>query len=202
MKRLTALFCAAAMTLTMGVTAMALPSVSSTGAEKVTVSAEAAALIPEGKELAVKTADPKNYEVETVAKAVEALNNIKEGETVSTAAVMRVLGFTDLTKITTADNKTVDLTGFEPITKFADLMLTDGTSVEFDANGETVSIEATISAEVLKDVQDLANILLMQMDPKTGEVYFIEVTEENFNGETGELTVKFPCLGPFTILEK
>ena len=202
MKKLPAFFCAAAMTLTMGMTAMALPSVSTTATEKVTVSAETAKVIPEGKELSVKTADPKNYEVPAVAKAVEALNNLKEGETVSTETVMKALGFEDLTKITTADNKTVDLTGFEPVTKFADLMLTDGNSVEFDANGEAISVEATISVEALKEVEDLANILIMQMDPKTGDVYFIEVTEEDFNGETGELTVKFPCLGPFTILEK
>ena len=43
--------------------------------------------------------------------------------------------------------------------------------------------------------------MLMQMDPTTGEVYFIEIDAENFNAQTGEITVTFPCMGPFTVLE-
>ena len=35
----------------------------------------------------------------------------------------------------------------------------------------------------------------MQMDPTTGEVYFIEIDAENFNAQTGEITVTFPVHG-------
>ena len=42
----------------------------------------------------------------------------------------------------------------------------------------------------------------MQINPETGEVYFIEIDEESYNPETGEITVEFPCLGLFTVMGK
>lgn len=207
MKKWTALFCAAAMTLTMGMTAMALPSIPGAGVEEVVVSEETAKLIPEEKKLVVETADPEKYNKEAVSekviKAVALLNDSKQEEPVTMKAVLEALEIVDITKVPVKDSEEpADLTGYEPITKFTDLKITDGTSVEFDVNGEVISAEVTFTVEALKDVEDLEKILIMQIDPETGEVYFIEVSEEDFDAETGELTVKFPCLGPFTILEK
>ena len=64
-----------------------------------------------------------------------------------------------------------------------------------------VSVKVTLTLEALKEA-DVENLLIMQIDPKTGEVFFIEIAAEDFDPVTGEITVAFPCLGPFTVLEK
>ena len=107
----------------------------------------------------------------------------------------------DVSAAKTESGKEIDLTKYEPITKFADLVATDGTSVEYDINGEVISVEATITLDAVKDAE-AENLMIMQLNPKTGDVHFIEFEEDKFDAETGEVTVTFPCMGPFTVLEK
>lgn len=199
MRKLTALLVAGAMTLGMTMTAFANPSIATVATEQVTVSAETAALIPAGKKIAVKAADPTKYESQEVADAVTKLND--DATKITMSEILGILKVDTTAEIKTENGTVIDPTVYEPITKFADLMLTDGASAEFDANGEVISVKVTLTMEVLKDA-DVENLLIMQINPKTGEVYFIEIAAGDFNAETGEITVAFPCLGPFTVLEK
>lgn len=98
-------------------------------------------------------------------------------------------------------DKEINPLDYDFITKFADLVLTDGTNVKYDNDGNVVSAKVTFKAEAAKGAK-AENLLIMQIDPKNGKVYFIEILPEDFDPETGEITVTFPCLGPFTILEK
>ena len=41
--------------------------------------------------------------------------------------------------------------------------------------------------------------MLFQIDPATGEYYFIEIDE--YDPVTGAITAEFPVLGPFLVLE-
>lgn len=107
----------------------------------------------------------------------------------------------DLTQeITTAGGTVIDPTAYEPITQFVDLAISDGAEVAYDVDGNVLSVEATITLEAVIGA-NAEDLMLMQMDPTTGEVYFIEIDAENFNAQTGEITVTFPCMGPFTVLE-
>lgn len=199
MKRLTALLCTAALTLGLAVSASANPSISTVSTEKVVVSAETAAVLPAGKTLEVREADTDKYESAEAAEVVTKLND--EKQTITVKEMLEILKVDTTQEIKTESGTVIDPTEYEPITKFADLVLTDGTTVEYDINGEVMAVEVTITLEAVKEA-DVENLLIMQIDPKTGEVYFIEIDEENFNPETGEITVTFPCLGPFTVLEK
>lgn len=199
MKKLTALLCTAAMTLGMATSAFANPSISTVATENVTVSAETAAIIPEGKTLEVREADPAGYANSAVAEAVTKLNDA--AQTVTVADILTLLNVDTTAEIKSVSGTVIDPTVYEPLTKFADLVITDGVSVEYDINGEVAAVKLTITLEAVKDAV-AENLLIMQMDPTTGEVYFIEIDEEDFNPETGEITVTFPCLGPFTVLEK
>lgn len=198
MRKLTALLCTAAMTFGMVASAFANPSVSTVAPESVTVSAASAALIPAGMSLTVQEADPTNYTNTQVADVVTRLNDSQQ--TITMSEMLDILQV-DLTQDVTTQNGTViDPTAYNPIAQFVDLVISDGATVAYDVDGNVLSVEATITLEAAigANVEDL---LLMQLDPTTGDVYFIEIDAENFNAETGEITVTFPCLGPFTVLE-
>lgn len=198
MRKLTAVLCAVVLTFGMAATVFANPSISTIGTEKVTVSAETAAKLGEGMSIAVKEAAPENYENAAVAEAVKKLNdNATKITMTEILAILKV----DAGTAKTESGKAIDLTKYEPITKFADLVVTDGASVEYDVNGEVISVEATITLDAVKGAK-AEELLIMQLNPKTGDTYFIEFEEDKFDAETGEVTVTFPCLGPFTVLEK
>ena len=87
-------------------------------------------------------------------------------------------------------------TDYESITPFVDLVLTDGTNVEYTTEG---TIKATVKVEPAKNLK-AEDLVLMQVDPATGVIYFIEIDE--YDPETGAITAEFPVLGPFMVLEK
>ena len=202
MRKFASLVCATVMTLSMACTAFANPSISSTGIEEqtATVDAATAAKIPAGMSLVVNEAKPENYSNKDVAEAVTKLNDASS--TISVKEILEILKV-DLTKeMKTTSGTVIDPTEYEPITKFSDLALSDGAELKYDVDGNVLEVKATIKVEALKDIKDIKNVVLMQIDPTSGEVYLIEIDEDDYDAETGEITVTFPCLGPFTVLEK
>ncbi len=200
MRKLAALLVAGVMTLGMTMTAFANPSISTVATEQVKVSAETAALIPAGKEVVVKEAAPENYESKEVAEVVTKLND--DATKITMEEILTILKVDTSAGVTTTKGTVIeDLTAYAPITKFSDLAVTDGTDVEYDVNGEVISVEVTLTLEALKEAV-AEDLLVMQADPKTSEVSLIEIDEEGFDPATGEATIEFPGFGPFTILEK
>ena len=202
MRKFASLVCATVMTLSMACIAFANPSISSTGIEEqtATVDAATAAKIPAGMSLVVNEAKPENYSNKDVAEAVTKLNDASS--TISVKEILEILKV-DLTKeMKTTSGTVIDPTEYEPITKFSDLALSDGVELKYDVDGNVLEVKATIKVEALKDIKDIKNVVLMQIDPTSGEVYLIEIDEDDYDAETGEITVTFPCLGPFTVLEK
>lgn len=206
MKKFTAMFCAAALSVSMAMTAVAAPSIGQLIPEAPeVVSGE----IPTGYYLAVQNVDTTKYEVKTVADIVEKFNLDDTDPAyvpVSVADILEALkdyqpkaeGQDESQPVeykTTSDNPIVP-TDYESITPFVDLVLTDGTDVEYTNDGK---IKATVKVEVAKDLQ-AEDLVLMQIDPATGEIYFIEIDE--YDPETGAITAEFPVLGPFMVLEK
>ena len=202
MRKFASIVFATVMTLSMACIAFANPSISSTGIEEqtATVDAATAAKIPAGMSLIVNEAKPENYSNKDVAEAVTKLNDASS--TISVKEILEILKV-DLTKeMKTTSGTVIDPTEYEPITKFSDLALSDGVELKYDVDGNVLEVKATIKVEALKDIKDIKNVVLMQIDPTSGEVYLIEIDEDDYDAETGEITVTFPCLGPFTVLEK
>lgn len=206
MKKFTAMICAAAMSVSMAMTAVAAPSIGQLIPEAPeVVSGE----IPTGYHLAVQNVDTTKYEVKAVADIVEKFNlddTYPAYVPVSVADILEALkdyqpkaeGQYESQPIeykTTKDNPIVP-TDYESITPFVDLVLTDDTNVVYTTEG---TIKATVKVEVAKDLK-AEDLVLMQVDPTTGEIYFIEIDE--YDPVTGAITAEFPVLGPFMVLEK
>lgn len=191
MKKFVALICAAAMTLGMVSTAMAAPSIGELIPEAPKV---VSGNIPEGYTLEVKNVDTASYENKTVADIVTKFND--ETSVTSVKEVLETLNVDLTQEIKTESGTVIKPEEYEPVMPFADLVLSDGTKTEYTVDGK---IKATVKAEIAKDL-DKDSIIIMQIDPKTGKVYFIEI--EEYDPETGEITAEFPCMGPFTIMQK
>ncbi|MDO5423996.1 MAG: hypothetical protein Q4F41_09745 [Eubacteriales bacterium] len=191
MKRFTTVLCAAALTLGMGMSAVAAPSIGSLIPEKpVIVSGE----LPEGYTLAVQDADTESYENKDVADIVAKFND--DETEVSVKDVLDALKIDLTAEIKTESGTVIDPTEYDAVTPFVDLVITDGAKVEYTLDDK---VKATLSVEVAKELEQ-DDLLIMQIDQKDGDVYFIELDE--YVPETGEITAEFPCLGPFAVLEK
>jgi hypothetical protein len=116
-----------------------------------------------------------------------------------------------------AEAHLIDPLEYEPLTKFADLAIIgsgDDAVAEYRIgdDGETiVTVTAKIQVKDFEAIQgltteDLTGLLIMQVDPVTGEQYFIEISEDDIeldeDGNIVGLTIKFPCLGAFCFMEK
>lgn len=199
MKKLTGVICAAAVTLGMMTSVFANPSISTVSYDPESVTAEAQDSIPDGMKVEVQEPDTTRYGNKETAEVVDSLNS--EDKKITMEEAMDKLNV-DPAKVKTENtDKEINPLDYDFITKFADLVLTDGTNVKYDNDGNAVSAKVTFKAEAAKGAK-AENLLIMQIDPKNGKVYFIEILPEDFDPETGEITVTFPCLGPFTILEK
>lgn len=198
MKKLVALLCTAAMVLSTAAVAFANPSISTIAPESVKVSAATQAALPAGATL--KVAEPKTdaYKTPEVKTVVDKLNSSTEVTTVKEMLETLKVDTTKEIK-TTGDTVVEDIEAYAPISKFMDLVMELSDGSETYELGEKV--ELTITVEAVKGA-DPKNLLIMQVDPETGDVYFIEIDEDDFDPETGEITAEFPCLGPITILEK
>ena len=195
MKRKVVLGMIAAMVMSMAVPVYALPSVSQIVPEAPKVLSEN--VLAEGETLKAVNADTSKYTNEAAKEAVDTIND--DNRTASLTDVVEKLlpEGTDLTKVLTTDNNEVDLTQYDFATIAVDLVLelNDGV-ISYDSKGN-IKAEVTIEAAKDKKKEDL---LIMQIDPKTGETYFIEI--EDLDPVTGKITATFPVLGPIVLLEK
>lgn len=200
MKKLTAMICAAVMTFSLSVGAIAAPSIGELIPEAPIVAAGQEEYVPEGYKLVVTNVETQNYTSEKVKDAVEAFN--AEESTVTIQDTMKALGV-DVTKENkTTDETVVDLTEYKALMpKFADLALEKDNELSYKleqlAKGE--KIEVSFKLELAKELNK-DDLLIMQIDPETEEVYFIEI--KDFDPKTGEITADFPCLGPIIVLTK
>ncbi len=213
MMKLAAVLCAIALMLTMAVPALANKSISDLSEDVIDVKTETE--IPEGVSIQVLPVDVDRYDNAIVKEAV---TNVNSEETVSTVEEVVNALAEKLPKGTTiseegvvtiqaeegGEDTVIDLKEFDFITAFADLALVDGSEVTFDDNGAVVEATVKLAVDALKEVapEDLNDYLIMLINPTTGEVCFIKLDPETFNSETGEITVEFPFLGTFALIQK
>ena len=147
-----------------------------------------------GQTLAVKNVDTSAYKNPTVAEAVKKAN---DDNTITTVKeILTYLGVdTKTEEIKTTSGTIINPSLYEMVTPFIDLVIEENGKTIYETTGE---ITAAITVEAVKDMNK-KDILLMQIDPTTGEAYFI--APEEFNSATGEITATFPTLGPVAVLK-
>lgn len=212
MRKLVALLCVAALALIMAVPALANPSIGEIAMESEAF--ETDGTVEEGWFIEVKEADTEAYETEEVKDVVAAVNDPEQTATVE-EVVENLKGYlpenVELSddgvitiKAEDGEEKTIDLKEYDFVTKFADIVLTDGTEVLFSEEGNIQNVRAGLVIDALKgeDPANLANYLILLINPDNGEVHFIELDPETFDPETGKIVVDFPCLGTFALIQK
>lgn len=181
----------AVMTVTASVTAYAAPSISQIIPEAPKV---VEGNLDAGEQLVVQNANTEAYKDKTVAAVV---NKVNDENTKTTAKeILTELKVDTKQEIQTETKKKVNPTLYEPLTPFVDLVIKKEDQVKYESTGE---IKATVTIEAAKDMKK-KDVLLMQIDPNTGKVYFVEV--EKLDKKTGEVTATFPTLGPVTLMQK
>jgi len=212
MRKMAAILFAIALMLTMAVPALANESISDLEIAVTNVELEQS-LSDDTLRVEVQEANTDNYtnnDVKTVVAAVNSttLSTTVEGvaqkmkdylpadTTLSSDGILTVLAQDG------GEDTVLDLKEFDFVTNFKDLVLTDGSKVAFDDNGRVVSAKMTMIIDALKGETDLSNYRIMLINPDTGASYFIELDPASFNSETGEITVDFPCLGAFSLIQK
>ncbi len=191
MKKVIVSILLAVLTIGTAAAAAAAPSISQIIPESPTV---ISGNLGAGEELVVQNADTSAYTNQTVVKVVEKVNDENTKTTIK--EVLQDLNVNTKTTVRTESNKTVNPTLYETVTPFVDLVIKAADQIKYESTG---SIKATITIEPAKDMKR-QDALLMQIDPTTGKVYFVEI--EKLNRSTGEVTATFPTLGPVALCEK
>lgn len=181
----------AAMAIGVAVPTMAAPSIGQ-------IVAEAPVLIngnlTEGQQLIVQDVDTSAYENPVIAQVVTDVND--DNTVTSMADILESLGIDSNSENRTTDGKRINPSLYEFLTPFVDLVIQDGDVISYESNGQ---ITATVTFEAAKGLKK-SDLLIMQLDPSTGEVYYITV--DSLNPETGEVTATFETLGPIALLVK
>lgn len=144
--------------------------------------------------LVVTNVNTSAYKNTTVAEVVKKANDDNTITTVKEVlAELKVDTKTEEIKTTTGT--TVNPTLYEQITPFVDLAIKENDKITYETTG---AIQATITVEAAKEMKK-KDVLLMQIDPNNGKVYF--VAPEKLDGKTGEITATFQTLGPVAVLK-
>lgn len=143
--------------------------------------------------LVVTNVNTSAYKNTTVAEVVKKANDDNTITTVKEVlAELKVDTKTEEIKTTTGT--TVNPTLYEQITPFVDLAIKENDKITYETTG---AIQATITVEAAKEMKK--DVLLMQIDPNNGKVYF--VAPEKLDSKTGEITATFQTLGPVAVLK-
>lgn len=203
MKKKVMLGVIAAMVVSMSATVFAAPSIGQ--------------IIPEDPEIVTSTlSEDWKLRVETIdgtdEKALEAytkvdplkrilrtVNDEKNKPTVEQIEnELRELKVEDIHNVETKSGEKIDLTEYKFTTQFVDLAAVLGDEVEYTPEG---GIEVKIAFEAAKD-KKAEDLVIMLVNPETGEIVFITLGEDDLDPKTGEIKVKLPFLGAITILDK
>ncbi len=184
----------AAMSIGMAGTVFAIPSISQLIPEAPTV---VEGNLKEDEKLAVDNANPDKYTNKKVSETVKWANDDATVTTVKEILEKIEKGSAKkaATETVTSTGKKVNPTLYEQLTPFVDLVIKKNENVTYTSDG-SIKAQVTVDAAIGMKKKEL---LVMQLDPETGKAYFSTV--EKLNRKTGEMTVTFETLGPFSVLK-
>ena len=130
MKKFATMLCAAVMTASLSIAAIAAPSIGELIPEAPVVAAGQEEYIPEGAKLVVTNVETKNYTSEKVRNAVDEFN--AEDSTVTIQDTMKELGVDITAENKTTDGTVVDLAEYKALMPaFADLALEENGKLSY-----------------------------------------------------------------------
>lgn len=153
--------------------------------------------------VAIVDADTTRYENKAVAEAIAKTQDKQQTVTAeevveeivkANAEVNKDKGPVTAFKAINGDE--INLTMYDMATAFTDIALKEDNEIKYVSGAK---VEAKVKVESLKN-EKAEDLIIMQIDTITGEVYLIPVKE--LDPETGELTAEFQTLGTFTVLKK
>lgn len=153
--------------------------------------------LKEDEKLAVDNANPDKYTNQKVAETVKWANDDATVATVKDILERVEKGSAKkaATETVTSTGKKVNPTLYEQLTPFVDLVIQKNENIIYTSDG-AIKAQVTVDAAIGMRRKEL---LVMQLDPETGKAYFSTV--EKLNRKTGEMTVTFETLGPFSVLK-
>ena len=156
------------------------------------VSIEPLTELPDGLTIIVRPAEPDTYESDKVAKIVKAMadkNNAITPESLKEDLVLP---------------EDVNLADYDFITDFFDVVLVKDGAASFDLDGAPVSAKITFDVDALKGVaaDDLGSYSFLLINTATAEAQLLTIEGDSFVSEKGEVTVVFPFLGTFALVQK
>ena len=181
MKKFLAVLLTVALLLGCMSAALANPSISDLTESVVGI--EPVTELPEGVSIVVRPAEPDSYESDKVAKLVKDM----AGE-----------------EAVTPDVVSEELADYDFITNFSDVVVVKDGVASFDLDGAPVSAKVTFDVDALKGVSadDLGSYSFLLINPATGDFQLVGIDGETFDAEKGEVTVEFPYMGTFALVQK
>lgn len=81
------------------------------------------------------------------------------------------------------------------------ISLDGGNTVQaLDNDGNEIATDVVMALDQIRSTDDLKGTVIMVIDPKTGEPKLIDLEVVPVDTETMDLTVPFPCFGPFGLM--
>jgi len=213
MKKLIAFMCAIALVCTMTASVLANVSISDLVPTVGEVTVEQEVELPEKAKIIVEPVASKGENWSgNVTEKVVAVNSTEESTTVAELVVaLAELPAND--KLTVKEgvleikdeegNVVSELNVAEAdfASVFSEVYLSDGATVTYDDDGKAISVELSLTYEQLRG-RSAEEFQILLINPETGEMTLIDLDPSSFNAETGEITIKFPFLGVFALIEK
>ena len=158
-----------------------------------------AELLDDGWYAIIREAHPETYANPEVAKAVEAVNSSDTVETLEAT-------MTNLKEFQPADGgiTSSDLAGYDYVTQFVELVLTNGTEYRFSEAGDEMTARAKLKSDAIRgeSQENIDRYLTMLINPNSGEVFTNPLLADTFDSADGTVDAEFNAMGAFALLEK
>ena len=135
----------------------------------------------------VYISNPKRYSSALVSKAVERFNS--DEETVTIKELLNDLNKNTTNLVTTTGVK-VNAEDYEAVTSIYDIAILENNTLSFEKSSK---IELILKSDLITSLTK-EDLIVIQVDSETGEVYFISLSD--YDEQYGYATVTLPILGP------
>ena len=158
-----------------------------------------AELLDAGWYAIIREAHPETYANPEVAKEIEAINSSDTVETME-ATLNNVKDFQPAEGGVTAS----DLAGYDYVTQFVELVLTNGTEYRFTEAGDEMTARAKLKSDALRgeSPENMDRYQTMLINPNSGEIFTNPLQADAFDSDEGTVDAEFNAMGAFALIEK
>ena len=131
-----------------------------------------------------------------VVKAIEAVNSSDASETPEDTA-NRLKDFQP-------EEGAADVAGYDYVTQYAELALTNGEEYRFTEAGDEMTVRVNIKSDAIRgeNPENIERYLTMLINPNSGEIFTNPLLADTFDGNEGTIDAEFNAMGVFALIEK